>query len=50
MGSVLMLAVEKAVSPSEAVESLLAVQAMLIGDAAAQVRRYSIVSVLGSSC
>jgi hypothetical protein len=38
MSSVLMLAIEKAASPTEATESLLTLQAMLVGDSAAQVR------------
>jgi hypothetical protein len=37
MTSVLLLALETAASPSEAVEALLTVQAMLIGDSTAQV-------------
>lgn len=37
MSSVLMLALETAASPSEAIETLLTVQAMLVGDNSAQV-------------
>jgi hypothetical protein len=37
MCSVLMMAIDKAASPSEATESLLTLQAMLVGDPAAQV-------------
>lgn len=37
MSSVLMLAIERAASPSEAVEALLTVQAMLIGNSTSQV-------------
>lgn len=37
MPSVLMLGIERAMSPSEAIEALLTLQTMLVGDAASQV-------------